>query len=330
MRVLGLLSYLKSATLVFLISLCLGYPGYAAEPVILQWDHSIDYPYLQSYKVYYYTTSGNKDSLIPADYAASCMLAVDLCPNAQGPITIGKDNTQITLNGLDASILYYFVVASVDQRGLEGEPTPEISLSSMTLTVSKAGTGAGTITSSPPGINCGTACSAGYIVNTVVTLTAAPDAGNTFTGWSGGCSGTGLTCNVTMDAIKSVTATFTPPRTLSVVKAGTGTGTVTGSPLGVSSDINCGTACSSDYTTNTVVTLTAVPDAGHVFTSWSGSWCSGTGLTCNVTMDAAKSVTATFTPLRTLGVQKEGTGTGTITGSPLGISSDINCGTACK
>jgi hypothetical protein len=76
------------------------------------------------------------------------------------------------------------------------------------LTVAKTGTGSGTMTSSPPGINCGLDCSEAYSYNTLVTLSASADAGSTFTGWSGACIGTG-TCQMRMDASKSVTATFT-------------------------------------------------------------------------------------------------------------------------
>ena len=77
------------------------------------------------------------------------------------------------------------------------------------LTVSKTGTGSGTVTSSPAGINCGLDCSETYTINTVVTLTATSAAGSMFSGWSGGgCSGNG-TCTVTMADAKSVTATFT-------------------------------------------------------------------------------------------------------------------------
>jgi len=76
------------------------------------------------------------------------------------------------------------------------------------LTVTKAGTGTGTVTSSPTGINCGSVCSEAYNAGTVMTLTALPDTNCTFTGWSGGCSGTG-TCFLTIDAAKTVAATFT-------------------------------------------------------------------------------------------------------------------------
>jgi len=76
-----------------------------------------------------------------------------------------------------------------------------------TLTVSKTGTGSGTVTSSPAGINCGTDCSETYNSGTSVTLTATPDSGSTFTGWSGDCSGTG-TCTLIIDSNKSATAKF--------------------------------------------------------------------------------------------------------------------------
>ncbi len=74
-----------------------------------------------------------------------------------------------------------------------------------TLSVSKGGNG--TVMSSPTGINCGTTCTANFNSGTVVNLTATPASGNTFSGWSGACSGTGI-CTVTMSAARSVGATF--------------------------------------------------------------------------------------------------------------------------
>ena len=77
-----------------------------------------------------------------------------------------------------------------------------------TLTVSKSGTGSGTVTSSPAGIDCGSTCSAQFADGVQVTLTATAAAGSVFAGWSGGeCSGTG-TCQVTLDSDVSVTAGF--------------------------------------------------------------------------------------------------------------------------
>jgi len=90
---------------------------------------------------------------------------------------------------------------------------------SRTLTVLRSGTGTGTVTSSPGGINCGSDCSESYDQGTSVTLTATPASGSSFTGWSGGgCSGTG-TCVVVMNADTEVTATFSPslkPSSISV------------------------------------------------------------------------------------------------------------------
>jgi hypothetical protein len=77
-----------------------------------------------------------------------------------------------------------------------------------TLTVSKSGTGNGTVTSSPAGINCGSDCSETYIKVQKVKLTAKADANSTFTGWSGGgCTGV-KTCTVTVDTAVTVTASF--------------------------------------------------------------------------------------------------------------------------
>jgi YVTN family beta-propeller protein len=75
----------------------------------------------------------------------------------------------------------------------------------LTLTITKVGTGIGTVTSSPEGIACGANCQARYSSGTVVTLTATADGGSYFSGWSGDCSyGT-----VTMTANRTCTATFT-------------------------------------------------------------------------------------------------------------------------
>jgi type II secretory pathway pseudopilin PulG len=80
-----------------------------------------------------------------------------------------------------------------------------------TLSIAKAATGSGSVSSSPGGIACGSSCSHDYTSGTQVTLSAAAASGSTFAGWSGGgCSGTG-TCTVTMSAAVLVTATFTTP-----------------------------------------------------------------------------------------------------------------------
>ena len=148
----------------------------------------------------------------------------------------------------------------------------EFAYSAYRLTVAKSGTGSGTVTSSPPGINCGSDCSEDYPSDTSVTLTAKPAAGSVFTGWSGACTGTGA-CNLTMNAAKSVTATFvavtlsinnvtqaegnsgTTPFTFTVTLSRASTSTVT---------VNCATAngtatAGSDYVAVSRTVLTFAP-----------------------------------------------------------------------
>ena len=193
-----------------------------------------------------------------------------------------------------------------------------------TLTVMLAGTGGGTVASSPTGINCGVDCTEDYAEGTTVTLTPTSNAGSVFAGWTGDGD-----CNdgsVTMDADRSCTANFdtstVPTNNLTVTRSGTGAGTITSNPTGIS----CGVACSADYAEGTVVTLTPTANAGSMFAGWSGDADCGDG---QVTMNAARTCTATFdlNPLATftLTVSKTGTGSGTVTTSPAGI----NCGADC-
>jgi len=83
-----------------------------------------------------------------------------------------------------------------------------------TLTVSKNGTGTGTITGNR--INCGTDCTSSYPESTSVVLTAIPEIGSVFTGWSGACTGIG-TCKITMTGAQNVTAQFTAASDLYLV-----------------------------------------------------------------------------------------------------------------
>lgn len=195
-----------------------------------------------------------------------------------------------------------------------------------TLSVLRTGTGGGTVTSYPAGIDCGSSCSTSYLQGTSVTLTATADANSTFAGWNGCDSISGNQCTVIMNTSKSVTATFnavTPQIfTLTVTKAGTGNGTVTSSPSG----IDCGSTCSASFSSGTVVTLTATASSGSGFAGWSGDSDCTDG---SVTMNAGKSCTATFNTSPTgftLTVTKVGNGSGTVISSPAGI----NCGSTCS
>ncbi|SEP44563.1 InlB B-repeat-containing protein [Niastella yeongjuensis] len=194
--------------------------------------------------------------------------------------------------------------------------------------VSNATCGAGATLPSPTQCGCGTSTSyvlttsanpsaggsvsrspnaSSYSPGTVVTLTATPASGYTFTGWSGGASGTNTTTTVTMNSNTSVTANFTNSTgttyTLTTTANPSAGGAVTRSPN------------TSTYAPGTVVTITATPASGYVFSSWSGG-ASGNSTTTSVTMNANTSVTANFTTSgggtgTTLRIDdKSGTGTG--------------------
>jgi hypothetical protein len=162
-----------------------------------------------------------------------------------------------------------------------------------TLTLLKTGTGSGNIATNTGTINwSGNSGTATYDSNTSVTLTATASNGSTFTGWSGCDSTNSNQCTVTMNAAKSVTVMFTlnPTQyTLTVMKTGSGSGTISAGGL------SCiGNTCSGTYNADTQVTMSATPDANSTFGGWVG--CdSSSGNQCAVTMNAAKNVTATFT-----------------------------------
>jgi hypothetical protein len=146
---------------------------------------------LAGHNVYYGTASGN--------YSQS--------------IDTGNTTTYTVANLADG-LTYYFAVTAYDTSGNESEFSDEVSktiqmqpVQKYDLTLSKTGGGTGTLYA--PGINCGADCTEAYNPGTVITLTATPDSGSVFTGWSGGgCSGSGQ-CVINMNADVSITATFT-------------------------------------------------------------------------------------------------------------------------
>jgi Divergent InlB B-repeat domain len=199
-----------------------------------------------------------------------------------------------------------------------------------TLTAATNGTGTGTVTSVDGGINCGSTCTSSYGSGSQVTLNAQPGLNSTFTGWSGdGCSGTG-SCTAPISQDTTVTATFTyvaPPPSLTVELTGTA-GSVSSSPAGIS----CPGTCGADFTPGTVVTLTATPASGATFAGWSSPSCEVTITgACSVTTTAPpQTVSATFTtatvlPQEGLRVSLAGTGTGSVSSSPTGISCPGTC-----
>ncbi|MEM7828420.1 MAG: fibronectin type III domain-containing protein [Candidatus Aenigmatarchaeota archaeon] len=160
---------------------------------------------LAGFKVYYGTSSGN--------YSQN--------------IDVGNVTTY-AVNNLTEGKTYYFAVTAYDTSDNESKYSNEVNktipipIQQYTLTVSKAGTGEGTVISSPAGINCGSDCTEIYNQGTVVTLTPTPSINSIFDGWSGGgCSGTSI-CSISINSPTTVCANFSLKTYTITATAGSG------------------------------------------------------------------------------------------------------------
>ena len=135
----------------------------------------------------------------------------------------------------------------------------------------------GTVTSNPIPTN-GT-----YADGTVVGLTATPSAGYQFDGWSGDASGTTSSVNITMDADKTVTATFSliPIVKYKLTIHVIGNGTV----IPVSGN---------RYNDGDLVTVTATPGANYKIKEWSGDVIAGAISSMQITMSGDKTINVEF------------------------------------
>lgn len=163
-------------------------------------------------------------------------------------------------------------------------------------------------------------CFASIATDATITLTATPDPGWVFAGWSGDCLGT-APCTLRMDQARSVRATFTPqsgatPQTLSISLLGPGT--VTSDPAGIA----CPPDCSAAFPFGSRVTLSGAASPGATFNGFQGD-CFGSG-SCDLTMDRTRSVTAVFTgPGFRLDVTV--TGSGVVVSAPDGVACPPDC-----
>jgi parallel beta-helix repeat protein len=228
-------------------------------------------------------------------------------PSVTGTADIPYDGTQFLRlsrwggggrywNGLMDEVRIYNRALSAAEIGDLYNPDPP---QQYTLTVSNSGTGSGTVTAdSGTLIWVGNTGTASYNAGTTVELTASASNGSTFTSWSGCDSTNGNQCSVTINAAKSVIATFDEnipnQYQLSITKTGTGNGTITSSPKG----INCGFDCDETFPESTKpkrVTLKVKPDENSTFLGWGGDCqVSGTKTSCKLTMNSDKNVSASF------------------------------------
>jgi uncharacterized repeat protein (TIGR02543 family) len=162
--------------------------------------------------------------------------------------------------------------------------TANFSIICYTLSTYINPTGSGSV-GVTPGPNCN---GSQYTPGTVVQLTATAGSGYTFANWSGDASGSSNPIPITMNGNRSVTASFTPVQvcyslTTSVNPSGSGSVATNPTP-------NCN---STQYTSGTIVRLTASSNANYGFSNWSGVLI-GSSNPVSVTMDGNKSVTARF------------------------------------
>ena len=194
-------------------------------------------------------------------------------------------------------------------------------LSTFPLTVHVTGLGS---VGGPPGFECSAECALEDFEGEHVVLTETPASGSEFVRWTG-CEAepSASQCEFTITKAAEVTAEFAPipQRTLTVNESGSGGGRAVSSPPG----IDCPSTCSHAFDTGEKVTLAADPNATSRFAGWSGA-CTGVGA-CEVTLNAASEVTATFEaiPQETLSVSVFGAGAVRSELPQTGIECGVRC-----
>ena len=250
---------------------------------------------------------GNGGSVCSKSYAANTPLVLTETPSANASF-IGWTNCPSTTGA----------TCNVTMNQAQSV-TANFSANTFVLSVvsGTAGSGAGTVTSNPVGINCaGGTCSAAFNNNSPVVLTATPGANFIFNGWSGACVNSSGTCSVVMSQAQSVTASFAPSTFVVTVTKPTASGAgVVSSPAGINCNSGAGSTCSASFATNSSVTLTVSTNSSVSFTGWGNDDCANAGgaTTCNLAITTARTVTANFTQLYQLTVLVAGVGRGTVT-----------------
>ena len=201
----------------------------------------------------------------------------------------------------------------------------------VTLAIDLQGPGRGRVTSGQSGIDCGQKCAASFARGTRVTLTAVAQGGSRFAGWQDpACApATRATCSVELDGSRTLAARFEPagakpPHTTHVLTVVvSGDGTVSSTPPKIKA---CAKLCSKPFTDGQLVVLTATEGPGWQFAGWDVARC-GEALTCEITMNAERTVAADFEPRppATHELTVVVSGEGTVSSDPPGIDCPETC-----
>ena len=242
------------------------------------------------------TGSAPASGIIATDSFAATVPATRGTPGVSGQAVV------------DAGGVWGFVSRSFVPAGLSPD-RPYALLARMrlaqprTLVVGTQGTGGGVIEGAPGGILCATGldCVQQFRTRQVVQLTAYPNPGSVFTGWSGACAGTDDDCSVRLDGSKTVRARFaraTPAvLTVSIGDSPQGATRVVSTPPGIDCTPYTG-PCSASFRKGTEVTLAASDPDGAV-RAWTGA-CSGQRDSCALVVTGSTSTSVSVASRRPL------------------------------
>jgi uncharacterized repeat protein (TIGR02543 family) len=172
--------------------------------------------------------------------------------------------------------------------------TANFTINHYMMTVHMGGTAGGTVTSSNPMLTCtsavGTCTSSNIPYGTMVTLTAVPDSGSVFQGWSGiaACaSSMSTTCTFNVTADVDVTAAFAPDTRTITVQVSGADGQITSSAAPFNCTYTSGSpsgTCMATLNVNSTFDLSVLVHTGYHVQSWSSSPfqinCTGNGTMC--------------------------------------------------
>lgn len=234
-----------------------------------------DTPTLETLEV---TLEGNGTGVVMSspegiDCGPSCVFEYESGAAVTLEALAGTGSTFSAWSGACSGALTTCVVTMDQARAV----TATFSLEDHALTVTLEGDGTGTVTSDPAGIDCGGTCAATFTDGLSVTLMPVADDSSIFVGWTGDC--VGASCTLSMEGPREATAQFALQEYILTYTAGDH-GSIEGETPQVVVHGESGTA------------VTARPDGGYRFLTWSDGVETDTRVDTNVESDL--SVTAEF------------------------------------